>query len=105
MITDRAVLARAIAVGLATPDEIRLFERGPEIDELAGLSPAERLEAVVASCASGAPASLPAPRPVEIDGRLVAAPPGFVPRRARPSSPLELDELELELVDAQRDDA
>jgi len=86
VITDRRLLAQAIAAGLVTPDELDQSNRPavtPDPPEWA--DPARRIAAAIAMCASGAPASLP-PRPATIDGRRVPAPPGHR-RRWRRTTP------------------
>lgn len=76
MIRDRAIIAKAISVGLATEEEIAFYFRSPEPDPYAGLDPEQRLEACIRACASGAPAELPT-AVAEIDGRPVLVPPGY----------------------------
>lgn len=64
-------------------DAGRFLHDPPDIDPYAGLSAEERLEAVVRSASSGAPADLP-PRTVLINGRHVLFPPNPRKHRGRP---------------------
>ena len=81
MITDTRLLGVAVAAGLATPLERKLWERWT-VDPFGDLTDDERDEAVLRASASGAWAVCPAPT-VLIDDRPVPVPPGH--RRKRSS--------------------
>lgn len=84
MITDHNMLARAIAAKLATPQEIKLYERQLDPDFYSDLTPEERDLVVLRSCSSGVWSTCPQPC-VLIDDRPVLVPPGH--RRKRAPSP------------------
>ena len=78
---DLQVALRALRAGDITTAEYRLWRHLD--DPYRDLTDEQRLDAVVASCASGAPAVLPVPT-VELDGHPVLVPPRHRPRGRKP---------------------
>lgn len=71
---DRELLVRAVELGLATIEELEAWTPLIEPDPFADLTPEERAEHMLRSCASGAPATLP-PKGVLVRGRRIPPPP------------------------------
>ena len=82
---DLRVALQALKNGTITIEEYARWRR-IEPDPYRGLSDEERVEVVIASCASGAPAECP-PLTVVLDGHRVPPPPGHRPRGRRGRSP------------------